>query len=133
MTSPVPPSSPGWRRRAVGRRSHHKGLEAEQKVMDHLRAEGWTILAHRARTAWGEIDIVAIRDGLLVFTEVKARASIMQAGDAISPRTMQRLMNAAQGLCMLNAGWAYDGMRFDVVVVLPDGHMHRIEDAFRME
>ncbi|EFG84071.1 hypothetical protein GHA01_12640 [Novacetimonas hansenii] len=101
--------------------------------MDHLRAEGWTILAHRARTAWGEIDIVAIRDGLLVFTEVKARASIMQAGDAISPRTMQRLMNAAQGLCMLNAGWVYDGMRFDVVVVLPDGHMHRIEDAFRME
>ena len=101
--------------------------------MDHLRADAWTILAHRARTAWGEIDIVAIRDGLLVFTEVKARPSIMQAGDAIGPRTMQRLMNAAQALCMLNAGWTYDGMRFDVVVVLPDGRLHRIEDAFRME
>ncbi|MCE2577596.1 YraN family protein [Komagataeibacter sp. FNDCR1] len=117
----------------MGRRSHHRGLEAERKVMERMRSEGWTILAQRARTAWGEIDIVAIRDGMLVFTEVKARPSIMQAGDAISRRTMQRLMNAAQALCMLNTGWTYDEMRFDVVVVLPDGDLHRIEDAFRME
>ncbi|POF64201.1 hypothetical protein CFR73_03155 [Novacetimonas maltaceti] len=117
----------------MGRQSHHRGLEAEHRVRDRMCAEGWTILAQRARTAWGEIDIVAIRDGMLVFTEVKARPSIMQAGDAISRRTMQRLMNAAQALCMFNTAWTYDEMRFDVVVVLPDGDLHRIEDAFRLE
>ncbi|PYD48021.1 YraN family protein [Novacetimonas pomaceti] len=79
------------------------------------------------------IDIVATRGGMLVFTEVKARRSVMQAGDAIDRRTMRRLMNAAQALCMLNSSWNYDEMRFDVVVVLPDGNVHRIEDAFRME
>ncbi|RBM05463.1 YraN family protein [Novacetimonas cocois] len=130
VSSPAPSS---WRRRATGRRAYHTGLEAERKVIDLLQREEWTILAHRARTQWGEIDIVATRGGMLVFTEVKARRSVMQAGDAIDHRTMRRLMNAAQALCMLNSSWHYDEMRFDVVVVLPDGNLHRIEDAFRLE
>ena len=47
-----------------------------------LAADGWTILARRLRTAAGEIDLVAERNGLLALVEVKARPSL--AGAAIA-------------------------------------------------
>jgi len=43
-------------------------------------AKGYRILAKRFRTPHGEIDIVARRRNLIVFIEVKARASLDDAG-----------------------------------------------------
>jgi putative endonuclease len=48
------------------------GRRAEELVARRLAAAGWEILARNARTRHGEIDIVALDDGALVFVEVKA-------------------------------------------------------------
>src|ERR671924_290418 len=37
-----------------------------------LRARGWRILALNARTRYGEIDLIGLDGGVLVFVEVKA-------------------------------------------------------------
>lgn len=47
------------------------GARGEQAAADHLTAKGWRILTRNARWREGELDIVALADGVLVFVEVK--------------------------------------------------------------
>ncbi|GBQ14255.1 YraN family protein [Komagataeibacter rhaeticus] len=114
-----------------GRRAHAAGMAAEQAAMDRLRAQGWQVLAHRARTRWGEVDVVALKAGCLIFVEVKARPSLLAAGEAIRPAQVRRIMNAARFLCASNPHWVHDRMRLDVCVVLPGNVIRWIPDAFR--
>src|SRR5258705_10354744 len=58
------------------------GLSAESRAAAFLMAKGYRILAKRFRTPHGEIDIVARRRNLIVFIEVKARASLDEAAYA---------------------------------------------------
>lgn len=120
-------------RQARGRHAHAAGLAAEQAACAALAAEGWAILARRARTAAGEIDIVAECGGLLAFIEVKRRASLAGAAVALSPRQRARLLAAAEILLAANPGWGRAGMRFDVMLVDASGRLRRITDAFRDE
>ena len=62
------------------------GLSAESRAAALLMAKGYRILAKRFRTPYGEIDIVARKRNLLVFVEVKARASLDDAAYAVTPR-----------------------------------------------
>src|SRR5437870_9000551 len=73
------------------------GLSAESRAAAFLMAKGYRILAKRFRTPYGEIDIVARRRNLIVFIEVKARASLDDAAYAVTPRQQQRIIDAAQG------------------------------------
>jgi Uncharacterised protein family UPF0102 len=65
----------------------HRGLSAESRAALLLIAKAYRILARRWKTPFGEIDIVARRRGVLVFVEVKARASIPEALEAVTERT----------------------------------------------
>lgn len=52
---------------------HALGLHGEQLAARHLRARGFRLLARNARTARGEIDLIAFDRSTLVFVEVKTR------------------------------------------------------------
>ncbi|RFD20413.1 YraN family protein [Komagataeibacter melaceti] len=106
-------------------------MAAEHAAMADLKARGWQVLLHRARTRWGEIDLVALHGSCLVFVEVKARPSLLAAGEAIRPGQVSRIMNAARYLCAANPDWVYDSIRFDVCAVLPGNTIEWIPDAFR--
>ncbi|GCE79407.1 YraN family protein [Komagataeibacter oboediens] len=123
------PAQTGRQRR--GRRAFSDGMAAERLAIADLQARGWQVLLHRARTRWGEVDIVALRAGCLMFAEIKARPSLLAAGEAIRPSQVTRIMNAAQFLCAANPDWAYDSIRFDVGAVLPGNVVEWIPDAFR--
>ena len=51
------------------------GETGENLAVAALRARGYAILDRRYRTRHGEIDIVCEHDGVIVFVEVRARAS----------------------------------------------------------
>ncbi|WP_246376666.1 YraN family protein [Gluconacetobacter aggeris] len=121
------------RRQVRGAASHARGLHAEQAAMAWLKQGGWTILGHRARTRWGEIDLVARRDDLLAFCEVKCRPSYVEAAESLTRHQMRRLANAATALCAAHPDWVCGQMRFDVLLVTADGSVHHIADAFRPE
>jgi len=121
------------RRPARGRRAEAAGREAEAIAAIALEAEGWRVLARRIRTPAGELDLVAERDGLLAFVEVKARASLAAAAAALGPRQRARLLAAAECWLAVHPGHGAAGMRFDVVIVAADGTVRRIADAFRLE
>ncbi len=128
-----PVTTPPPTRQSRGRHAHADGLAAEQAACTALAAEGWTVLARRARTPAGEIDIVVERSGLLAFIEVKRRASLAGAAVALSPRQRARLLAAAEILLAANPGWGRAGIRFDVMLVDASGRLRRIADAFRDE
>ena len=115
-----------------GGRAHAAGTQAEDSAAAALVAEGWQVLARRARTPAGELDLIAERDGLLAFIEVKARPSLGEAAFALAPRQRARLLAGAECWLAKNPGHGSVGMRFDVLLVAADGTMRRIADAFRI-
>lgn len=90
------------------------------------------MLARRARTPAGELDLVAERNGLLAFVEVKARPSLTEAAHALGPRQRARLVAAADCWLAENPRHGVAGIRFDVLLVAADGTVRRIADAFRL-
>lgn len=94
--------------------------------------EGWRVLARRARTKAGELDLVAEREGLLAFIEVKARGTLAAAALALQPRQRERLLAGAEAWLATNPGHGAAGVRFDVMLVDPAGRVRRIADAFRL-
>ena len=95
------------------------GVSAEARATVYLMAKGYRILAKRFRTPYGEIDIVARRRNLLVFIEVKARASLDDAAYAVTPRQQARIIDAAQGWLMAHPEHAEFDLRFDAILIAP--------------
>jgi putative endonuclease len=95
------------------------GLSAESRAAAFLMAKGYRILAKRFRTPHGEIDIVARRRNLIVFIEVKARASLDEAAYAVTPRQQQRIIDAARGWLMAHPEHADFELRFDAMLIAP--------------
>jgi putative endonuclease len=108
-------------------------MRAEDAACAALVKDGFSILARRRRTKAGEIDVVAERDGLLVFVEVKCRADLTRAAYALGSRQQARLLAAGEILMAENPAWGRAGARFDVLLVDGGGRVRRIADALRQE
>lgn len=76
-------------RQAVGR-------WGEERAARYLSEQGYTLLARNLRTPYGEIDLIACRDGVTVFVEVKTRTSTTfgMPEDAVTPRKQAHLRAA---------------------------------------
>lgn len=90
------------------------------------------MLARRARMPGGELDLVAEREGLLAFIEVKARKTLAEAALALGPRQRARLLAGAEAWLAAHPGHGQAGMRFDVMLVDPQHRVRRLADAFRL-
>jgi putative endonuclease len=111
-------------------RAFQTGLSAESRACLFLLAKGYRILARRYRTPQGEIDIVARKRNLVIFIEVKARASFDDAAYAVTPRQRQRIMTAAEAWLMTHPHHANLDCRFDAILVAPKGFPRHLEAAF---
>jgi putative endonuclease len=90
----------------------------EDLACGELTRRGYAILARRYRTRFGEIDIVARHDSVLVFVEVKARRS-RRYGEAVEAVTSwKRRRLAAIALDYLARANRLDApCRFDIVAI----------------
>lgn len=122
---------PSVMRRTLKQASEARGRQAEAAAEAALALDGFATLARRVRTGAGEIDLVVERAGLLVFVEVKARATLTDAAFALGPRQQGRLMEAAEAWMAANPGHGAEGVRFDVLLVDGQGRVRRVVDAFR--
>ena len=105
--------------------SRAEGTWGEAEVANYLRRRGYTLLAHGFHCRFGEIDLIARKDGVLCFVEVKTRSagSLTPPEAAITPQKFRALTRAA--VRYLAATGGQDEAQFDLaaVDVLPDGHM----------
>ena len=97
-------------------RAERRGRVAEWVTMFFLMAKGYRILGHRLRTPYGEVDVAAWKQGVLVIVEVKARDTYDAGAYALTPASQQRIARAASALA---ARWRLmrAPIRYDLVVV----------------
>jgi putative endonuclease len=108
----------------------HRGLSAESRAALLLIAKAYRILARRWKTPFGEIDIIARRRNVLVFVEVKARASLDEAVEAVTERAKHRIATAGELRLTRHREYAKSDIRFDVIIVTPGKIPHHIVNAF---
>jgi len=99
-------------------RAERGGRRAEQLAAWWLRLKGWHILAVRARTPVGEVDLVARRGRILAFIEVKARATEADAALALDDYRLRRVARAAEALAPRYARPG-DDIRIDALFIVP--------------
>jgi putative endonuclease len=107
-----------------------RGLSAESRATMLLIAKGYRIAARRWKTPLGEIDIIARRRRALIFVEVKARVRVDDAAEAVTERTRQRIIAAAELWLAHHPDDAEREIRFDVILVVPGRMPQHIPDAF---
>lgn len=97
-------------------KAERRGRTAEWAAMLFLMCKGYRILGHRLRTPYGEVDVAAWKDNVLVIVEVKARNTYDAGAYAVTPMAQQRIARAAQTLA---GRWRLTSapIRFDLVVV----------------
>jgi putative endonuclease len=109
------------------------GLSAESRAAAYLVAKGYRIAARRFRSPVGEVDIVARRGSVLVFVEVKARATLDAAAESLQTRQQRRIAAAAAAWLSLNPHDVDKNIRFDAVLVAPGKIPRHIPAAFETE
>ena len=109
---------------------------AEDAAAGFLRRRGYKIAQRNFTTRLGEIDIVAVDEGMVVFVEVKSRASDDYGPPevAVDRRKQAALRRIAQ-LFLERHGLLDTACRFDVVALTrtPEGddwHIELFRDAF---
>lgn len=115
------------------------GLRGEREAAKHLKGKGYKILERNYRVKQGEIDLVAFRDGVLAFVEVRAqtRPALIDPLLTITRRKQRRIIKAAQSYATLNDLQTSNvALRFDVVTVLFDAQgrpdqINHMEGAFQ--
>ena len=101
------------------RAAYRKGHVAELVAAGFLAAKGYKLLARRYRTPSGEIDLIAKRGRTVVFVEVKARATLQEALDAVGRDSERRISAAADLWLARHPRAAGFSLRFDMVLVVP--------------
>ncbi len=99
-------------------RAERGGRRAERLAAWWLRLHGWHILAMRARTPVGEVDLIARRGRVIAFIEVKARATRAGAELALDDYRLRRVVAAAEALAPRYARPG-DDLRVDALFITP--------------
>lgn len=116
------------------RSAYEKGVDGEKQAADFLSEQGYRILEHRLRTPYGEIDLLAQQENIIVFIEVKYRRTIDEAAYALKKTQQARLIRAALWL----QGEQYHpvekaDLRFDVLLLSSKKRITHIKNAFSLD
>jgi putative endonuclease len=114
---------------------HRRGVAGEQVAMRFLRLRGWKILGHRFRMGRIEVDVIARRDNLVSFVEVKTRRGQAFGSPLEAVRWQkQRDITKVARAWVDRFGDQSLSYRFDVIGVTETSTgplVHHVEDAFR--
>ncbi len=112
------------------------GREGEDRAAMFLSKRGYKILERNYKTRLGEIDLIALHEGVIVFIEVKTRTSDAYGAPelAVNPRKQQRMVKAALGYLKYKKIHQMP-CRFDVVAITTSAEhgLELIQNAFEMD
>lgn len=94
------------------------GRKSERLAAEFLHRMGYRIMETNYRSRVGEIDIIALDKGTIVFVEVKARSSTRFGSPkgAVTPAKQRKISMAALDY-LKRSGQADASARFDVVAI----------------
>lgn len=98
--------------------THNKtGLLGEELAADYFLAQGYTIIAKNWRHSHWEVDIIASKNNVLHFIEVKTKRTknFGLPEEHVNNKKMQNLMNAAEEYLYQHPEWKR--IQFDILAI----------------
>ena len=111
-------------------RNKIEGDIGEIETADFLKKKGYKILATNYRNKLGEIDLIAMDKGVIVFVEVKRRSTLAfgRPIEAVDFRKQQKIRRVAEMYLIYNHK-PYTDVRFDVIEIVGN-ELNHIENCF---
>lgn len=113
------------------RAAQRRGQRGECLAAWWLRLKGYRILERQIRLGPGEIDLIVKRGRTLAFVEVKRRATLAAAAEAIRPRQRWRIARAAEHYLVFYPDCSTLDLRFDALLLAPRRLPRHIKAAWR--
>ncbi|MCE3039354.1 YraN family protein [Helicobacter anatolicus] len=82
--------------------SREKGAIAEKKAGDFLKQRGFEIVEYNFFSKYGEIDIIALKDNIVHFVEVKSGVNFNPVY-AITAKKIERILKTIKYYILLNS------------------------------
>jgi putative endonuclease len=92
------------------------GKWGEENAADYLMQKGYEIIGRNVRTPYGEIDILAKKDDIVIFIEVKTRTSNKMGlpEESITPRKREHMIACAEYYAAENE---FENWQIDVISI----------------
>lgn len=113
----------------IGRHNKKLGAKGEKLALKYLKKQGWKIWEHGYKNPFGEVDIIAAKEEVVAFIEVKTRLSDVYGcpSEAVNEKRKFRYVQAAK--YYFTGRQIDDTVRFDIIEVYRD-RINHIENAF---
>lgn len=109
-----------------------RGQEAEAVAAGHIESLGWQILGRNYRGQRGEIDLIALKDGVLAFLEVK-RVDAYGPGSlerSVDRQKQRRIIETSKLYLARHREYTYTTIRYDVIAIQSGRVECWLESAF---
>ena len=106
------------------------GVSGEQQAKKYLIKQGYKVLETNYKTVLGEIDIVAKKDDVIVFVEVKTRSNTKFGlpRESVTPYKQNKIRTVATYYLKVKNMLNFN-VRFDVIDIL-NGELTHIPNCF---
>ncbi|MCI8598953.1 MAG: YraN family protein [Lachnospiraceae bacterium] len=111
------------------------GSRYEAIAANYLTEHGYRILEQNYRNSFGEVDIIAEKNSVLIYIEIKYRSS-SRYGDpleAVDVRKQRRICKVAAYHYAQHGRREGRPCRFDVIGIYGDGRIEHIKNAFEYQ
>lgn len=95
--------------------SYNLGRRAEIWAGLYFQLKGYKVIDRRYKTRFGEIDLILRKGKAIVYLEVKARDSLDNAVQSVTPKNRSRIEKAAMMFLAQNPELGVYQQRFDCV------------------
>lgn len=114
--------------------NRNNGIIGENLASNYLLEKGYFILERNFRSKVGEIDIIAQKEQVIIFIEVKARSNINYGFpyESVNYRKQQKIIRTAQNYIKFK-GLTDCQFRFDIIEVflkMNGNKINHIQNAF---
>lgn len=110
------------------------GNDGENRAAAFLESKGFSIIERNWRTNRGEIDIIAFKNDILVFVEVKTlpNGTLDMIQRELNNQKRQRILKTSKRFLLNHRQYSNSYVRFDVIVIDMPGlePVYHIENAF---
>ena len=111
-----------------------RGNRGEEKAAFYLISKGFSIIERNWRTKGGEIDIIACKNDILVFVEVKTlpNGTMDMIQRELNYQKRQRIIKTSKRFLLNHRQYSNSYIRYDVIVIDMPGfeEVYHIENAF---
>ena len=110
------------------------GNQGEKRASAYLESKGFEIIERNWRTNRGELDIIAVKNDILVFVEVKTlpNGTLDMIQRELNDQKRQRIIKTSKRFLLKHREYNNSYVRFDVIVIDMPGlePVYHIENAF---